>query len=423
MDNIVSTTQVENLINQIIKTKVTEQLSTINVDKVVSERLQTVSSQIDSVVTQVVEANVRRHLSGIDAKSIVDEQIATSTSQIEALISQMAEDTVKIIIRKQLAVIDVKSLVNEQAALTVKSNLDNFKFPDGSIPVAALNFKDFKFSGTQVSGGIHESFGSTGIDDQATNCKLTIMDDFVVVENHLFAQAATVKGSLTIEGNLIVKGDINTDNKGFQKLADFAAEKATSNMLQEQIVDSIAIAAQKKIQAAGVDVDKITLNGKPIIEDGAIGKTVRKSSLQKVGVLDELQVKGEAYLSDTLYTTNKRTGINTLEPSASLAVWDEECELVVKKYEKNTGFIGSIRNQKVIIGSNNNVNIVLDTDGSTKISKLRIGNVSLNCFDEMPNWEGKIGDIVFNEEPKVNAPMGWICLGGARWACLPKITE
>ena len=66
---------------------------------------------------------------------------------------------------------------------------------------------------------------------------------------------------------------------------------------------------------------------------------------------------------------------------------------------------------------------MLDTDGSTKISKLRIGNVSLNCFDEMPNWEGKIGDIVFNEEPKVNAPMGWICLGGARWACLPKITE
>ena len=82
-----------------------------------------------------------------------------------------------------------------------------------------------------------------------------------------------------------------------------------------------------------------------------------------------------------------------------------------------------MRNQKVVLGSNNNVNIVLEVDGSTKIINLKLGNIRINSSDTTPNWSGKKGDIYFNEEPAVGAPMGWVCLGGERWAQLPKITE
>ena len=344
------------------------------------------------------------------------EQLASSSNSV-------MEQAVQLAVKKQLASLDVKGLIRETVEKIIKSDLSDLKFPDGSIPATALNFKDFSLNGSQVIGGIHEQFGSTGIDDQATDCKLTIMDDYVVIENQLFAHGVTVKSNLVVDGDFILKGDINTDNKGFQKLISFATDRAIESMMSDKTIGEISKAAADKLQTTGIDVDKLTIGGKLIVEDGALSKVIKKSSLQSVGLLDELQVKGEAHLSNTLYTSNKRTGINTLEPSASLAVWDEECEIVTKKYEKNTGFIGSVRSQRVIIGSNNNVNIVLDTDGSTKVTKLKLGNVSINCYDEMPNWEGAKGDIVFNEEPKVKSPMGWVCLGGSRWACLATITE
>lgn len=344
------------------------------------------------------------------------EQLASSSNSI-------MEQAVQQAVKKQIASLDIKGLIRQTVEKLIHSDLSDLKFPDNSIPATALNFKDFVLNGSQVVGGIHEQFGSTGIDDQATDCKLTILDDYVVIENHLVAQNVTVKNDLVVEGDLLLKGDINTDNKGFQKMISFAAERVKETIMAKETVDVIAKAAAGQVQQSAVDIDKLTLNGKPIVEDGALGKTIKKSNLQTVGILDELQVKGEAYLSNTVYISNKRTGINTLEPSAALAVWDEECELVNKKFEKNTGFIGSVRNQKVVLGSNNNVNIVLETDGATKISKLKLGNVSLNCYDEMPNWEGNLGDIVFNELPKLKAPMGWVCLGGARWASLAKITE
>jgi len=344
------------------------------------------------------------------------EQLASSSNSV-------MEQAVQLAVKKQLASIDVKSLVREIVEKAIKTDLSNLKFPDGSIPTTALNFKDFSLTGSHIIGGIHEQFGSTGIDDQATDCKLTILDDYVVIENQLVSQSLTVKDDLVVEGDFILKGDINTDNKGFQKMVSFATDRVTEAVMSEKSIDAIATVTATKLQQSGIDVDKLTLSGKPLIDNGALGRSVLKSNLQSVGLLDELQVKGEAHLSNTLYTSNKRAGINTLEPSAALAVWDEECELVTKKFEKNTGFIGTVRTQKLILGSNGNINIVLDTDGSTKITKLKLGNVSINCYDEMPNWEGTKGDIVFNEEPKVKTPMGWVCLGGARWASLAKITE
>ena len=343
------------------------------------------------------------------------EQLAESSNTV-------MEQAVQLAIKKQMASIDLKEIVREIAENLVKANMSNLVFPDGSIPASAVKFSDFTINPDQINPGILSDFSSTGIEDLASDCMLTVMDEFVIVENQLIASSATVKNSLVVEGDLVIKGDINTDSRGVQRLIAQAADKVKT-AIGDEMRDMFVQATADKLKSDGLDANKLTINGKLVLDDKGLGKTIVSSNLQKLGVVTELQTRGEVALSDTVYVSNKRVGINTMEPSRALAVWDEECETIMGKYEKNTGYIGSIRNQKVVLGSNNNVNIVLDPDGSTKITSLRLGNLKLNCSDTMPNWTGECGDIVFNESPKLNSPMGWVCLGDARWACLAKITD
>jgi hypothetical protein len=369
------------------------------------------TSNVDNLVSQVIEQEATEHVKDF-----------LSNTDLASVTRSTMDQYIQLAIRKHLSTIDFPNIIREATYAIVGQNIKNVVFPDASIPATAINFQNFTFSGAQVRGGIHAEFGSTGIDDQATDCVLSIMDDFVVVENTLLANSATVKETLIVEGDLIVKGDINTDSKGFQRLVNFAAEK-TKLDIKESMMDNFAEATIAKFKEEGIEASKLTIRGKMVLDDEGLSKAITKSNLQKVGVLQELQVKGETILGDTLYIGNKRAGVNTLEPSRAWSVWEDECETVMGKYEKNTGYIGSVRNQRVVLGSNNNVNIVLETDGATKVIKLKLGNVHLNSVDEMPNWSGHKGDIYFNEVPEVGAPMGWVCLGDSRWAQLPKITE
>ena len=369
------------------------------------------TKQVDTLVHQLVESTV--------AEQVKD---YLSTVDLSALGKSTMDQYVQLAVRKQLSTMDMSSTIRESVERVVKKNITDVIFPDGSIPATAINFKDFTFSGGQVRGGIHEGFGSTGIDDQATGCMLSVLDDYVVVENHLLAQNATVKNSLVVDGDLVIKGDINTDSRGFQRFVNQAVER-TKTIIKETMLDGFADATIAKLKEEGIEASKLTIKGKMVLDDEGLSKSITKSNLQQVGRLNELQVKGETLLTDTLYVTGKRAGVNTMEPSRAWAVWEDECETVMGKYEKNTGYIGSVRNQKVVLGSNNNVNIVLEVDGSTKIINLKLGNIRINSSDTTPNWSGEKGDIYFNEEPAVGAPMGWVCLGGERWAQLPKITE
>ena len=343
------------------------------------------------------------------------EQIALSSNSL-------VEETVQLAIKKHIANLDIKELVRQTVERVVKQNMEGMIYPDNSIPCSALNFKDFVITGSLISGGIQTNFGSTGIDDQATDCKLTIMDEYVVVENHMIAKQATIKGDLQVDGNLILKGDISTDSKGFKRIVDFATEQ-TKEAINDTMMELFASTTADKFKKDGIEAGKLTINGKSVLTEDGLGKSITKSNLQRVGLLQELQVKGETSLGETFYVGKNRVGVNTMEPSRALAVWEDECETVMGKYEKNTGYIGSARSQKVVLGSNGNVNIVLDVDGSTKITNLQLGSVRINSTDEIPGWTGKSGDIYFNESPKVGKPMGWVCLGGERWAQLPKITE
>jgi hypothetical protein len=286
-------------------------------------------------------------------------------------------------------------------------------FGKESIDHSSINFKGFKFSGDVVKGGIIENFGSTGIDDRSTQVQMTLMDQAVAFEKAVWTPSAIIRGQLTVEGDLVVLGDIDRSGPAANTLADLAVEKIKAdtellNLHSERILASIS--------QNGLDLDHITQGGREIVKGNQLGYHITDSNLQRVGMLRDLQTQGEAVLSDTLYVTGKRVGINTIAPSAVFVVWDEEVELVVTKHSQDTGYIGTPRYQSLVLGANNKDNLILNTDGSVEIENLRVGNTPMSSATAAPDYNAITGTIVWNENPAQGGAVGWICLGGTRWA-------
>ena len=139
--------------------------------------------------------------------------------------------------------------------------------------------------------------------------------------------------------------------------------------------------------------------------------------------LKELEVSGEALLSDVLYTTpgNRRVGINTMEPSDALTVWDNEVEIVVGKHKVQEGYIGTRRRQTVNIGANNKVGVTVNSEGVVGIDKLQLMGRTISDSDTVPGHAARRGDLVLNNNVKQGDYIGWVCLDGLRWAGFGKV--
>ena len=55
-------------------------------------------------------------------------------------------------------------------------------------------------------------------------------------------------------------------------------------------------------------------------------------------------------------------------------------------------------------------------DGAVTVKQIRIGNVLFSSSPNPPQYTAQRGTIVFNEQPNLGGPIGWVSLGDARWA-------
>lgn len=312
-------------------------------------------------------------------------------------------------IKDRLAKVDFNAVMQTAIKNYLDQKLKEFEFPPQSIPVTAIQSANLKLSGDQISNGIIKGFSSTGIDDRATGCVVTILDSAVVVENNL------VTMDLTVQGNLDVKGTVPETSEFYKQLTG-AVTASVQSGLDATLFTGFSDVIFNKIKTDGLDLSKITVDGKEVVADNRIGYSITESNLQKLGLLKELQVQGETQLADTLYVGNKRVGVNTIEPSAALAVWDEDIEITASKFKDGVGKISTPRSQALILGSNKNNNITLHTDGSTEIAELKVGSVKMSSSDAPPRYSSIKGHIVFNANPSAGGPLGWVCLGAANWA-------
>jgi hypothetical protein len=381
-------TKVGNQITDLVKDELRARLDTYNYDLAVHKLNQV----LDTTDAEALQKRIN---------SAVNAVVTNIQAQLEAEIADL--------VYKKLKDLDVNKQFTQVLTTAVKDKIFNLDFPEGSVSAKSIKQSDLAISGDQVAGGIIKNFASTGIDDQSTGCVVTILDAAVVVENNL------VTMDLTVEGDLNVKGKVDEDSAFYKQLANSVTE-AVQQGLDNELFAGFSDTIFNKIKTDGLDLSKITVNENVVIEGDRIGYTITESNLQKLGLLKELQVSGETQLADTLYVGNKRTGINTLEPSAALAIWDEDIEITVSKERNGQGRIGTPRNQSLVLGSNQHSNVILNTDGSTQINDLRMGNVKMSASDTPPNFSSTKGHIVFNANPNAGGPLGWVCLGAANWA-------
>lgn len=405
VQNIVAqiTTQVQSQAMLAIEQKITEVVNAIDYTPVLSNLLNQKLDQRLSVLP-------------IDAKSIETElnsRVNKLALNISAEVKSEALKSVNSVVANYTSQANFKDLYKEVIASSLQSG--TAVFADNSIPSSAIQVDSLKITGDNVVGGIITNFGSTGIDDKSTNCQLSIFDDVTVIENNLLTKDLTVKGTVTIEGDLNVTGKVPESSALFVNLVNAATNNVRTS-LDKVVFDSYADMVFKQIRANGLDLSKITVNGNEMINGPTLGSFITSSNLQKVGVLTELQVSGETLLSETLYTSNKRTGINTIEPSQALSVWDQEVEIGFGKQSSGTAVIETPRNQTLVLSSNGKNNISLNPDGSTTVNKIAMGTMSFSVGTMPPSDDQPKGSIVFNSNPSLGGPLGWVSLGNATWA-------
>ncbi len=255
-----------------------------------------------------------------------------------------------------------------------------------------------------------------GIQDQATGTELTVLDGNVVIENQFTTKNLTVVQD-TIVNNLVVKGDINTDNRSWQPLANVVAEKVLLKIDDTRQANLVA-AVTTKIQENGIDLSTVKIDGQLLVNGNALASTITQTNIQKVGLLKTLQVQGETALCDTLHITNKRLGVNTDKPEMALSIWDEEVSIIAGKSGINRAYLGTSRLQNLALGVNREAQIEIDIDGLTTIKKLRIDRFKIGFAETVPNHSGNKGDLIFNTNHKSDHVFAWVCLGAFRWQTL-----
>jgi len=282
------------------------------------------------------------------------------------------------------------------------------------------NFKDLDVK-QEIQKNVQSAVGNLkrGINDTSLTPQITITDSYVVNENELITrqlkttEEAHFDSDVTVNGTLILKGRVNTDNESWIELKD----TITANVLDkiqsqttEQLTEDILTLAKTQ----GIGFDNVLVNGNKLIDGDQLTPTVTRTTITEVGGLTELEVKGFTTLNnETLNVLNTRVGINTDKPTMALELWDQEVSMSMGKVNKDTGFVGLAGKGDLHIGINQQGDIRINEDGLVRINKLRIGRNNVFWADRVPGHQGLKGDIVFNSGS--NDATGWRCTGGFNW--------
>jgi hypothetical protein len=400
-----------------INTELRQQLS--------AEIMKTIATaELNTIINEAISGQIRARLDKFDFAGTGETELKIAFKQITDQVNKglVASTNRQIVdwVNEKLTGVDIRGAVDSVVHTAISENLKGTTFPEHSIHHSSINFQGLQLTGDNIQGGIIRRFGSTGIDDISTGVQMTVMDNGVAFEKALHSPEVNVTGKLTVKGDVVFYGEMDNTTPGFKKLVKDTSQ-AVREELNTELFDGFSTTIFDKIQQQGLDLDKITQNGKEVVNGNQLGYHIVDSNLRRVGVLEDLQTTGETLLVDTLYVQQGRVGVNTMEPSHSLSVWDQEVEIVVSKHTENTGFLGTARNQSLILGANNKQNIVLAPDGSVEVEVISVGPVLMTSGNKIPNYEGRTGHIVWNDTPVPGGPMGWVCIGGPRWAGFGRI--
>lgn len=345
-----------------------------------------------------------------DLKTYIDP--ATVKTTVEHAVQNMIERTMDTLVMDPVWLTRVETMLKQQMALRVTENFTRLDFE-----TTVREQMDVALEKWHTR--LLENFSSRGIQDLATETRLTITDDGLVATDGIAArellieQDARVGGTLVVDKLAVLVG-MNTDAPGWQPLIENISERTLDKVNAEwrqDLVREVLDLAQTK----GIDFGQVLIKGTPIVEEDRLNPAIKISSLERTGTLRELSVEGPVSLNSSVRVVGKRLGINTENPEMALSVWDEEVSVVAGKLAQDRAYIGSGRAQSLTIGINRVPQIEISADGLTTIRQLCIGRHRISHADQVPGGSGTKGDIVFNSNPRPGEPFAWQCLGGFQW--------
>jgi hypothetical protein len=333
--------------------------------------------------------------------------------QIEKSINDQVASTIQHLGTDPAWVEKIEQLVNQAMVRRVVAGLSG-------VDVGGLIRQRVDENMSDLDSRVAARLHTPGIQDHAHNPELTVLDENVVVEHCLTANRIEVVTSAKIK-ELTVTGSINTDNRAWQTLSEDISKK-TLDRLNTEWRESLVADVESKIREHGIDFTQVQIDGVNVISGDTLSRKITNSNLQRVGVLQDLTVSGEAHIYNTVSVLNKRLGINTQEPEMALSVWDEEVSILAGKFKDRSAYIGTGRLQNLVLGVNRTPAVEIDVDGVTAVKKLRVGVHRISHGTEVPNYAGTKGDVVFNANPNINDNVfAWQCLGGFKWKIIRSV--
>ena len=267
------------------------------------------------------------------------------------------------------------------------------KVSKSRIQIQQIDLYKNAISGDVIDGGTITNFNSSGIKDTADDTKLTIKNDHVEVASDLH-----------------IKGTVKVENLEY---------------IQAQV---------PKLNVK----DAVMVDHNEVIWKDRLGKSVKKSNLEELGILKNLQVRNNFYVADG------RVGVNTTAPSADFSVDTGGYEVITKMHELNA-FVGTHTHIAFAIGTDDTPRLTCRANGDVVVGSESGRPVKLNVYgtlgvgvkypQESLHVDGNIkfaertfasgeqepkdgrwdtGSIVWNDKPEINKPVGWICFKGGK---------
>lgn len=380
--------KIEETIAATVRASIESHIQNINLDEIIAEHLQ---KQVSNVII---------NLTGKIFSQIVDKR--DLESEVSALVNNILADQLLTLghnkVGELLGTLDISSIVASKAEKLASDAISSFKFPDSSIPFASLNLDGAQLPAAKIDSGIVAQFNSTGISDTASKTQLVVTDDGIVTTNNITAE------NLLIDDNAFFKNITVDGNFSIAGLDIFV--KSIAN---ETAAIYVAQSDRRDIDISGRN---IVYGDRMILNSDTLGPQIINSNIRRLGNLQELSVEGQAIIHETLVVTNNKVGINTESASGALSVWDEDAEFTLVKHSPKTMYAGSTRITDIILGSNNQEQIGLKTNGVIELNgPVRFGGLLIRIVDRIPEQIGEPGEIAVMRDGTAI----YRCLGQNSW--------
>jgi hypothetical protein len=321
-------------------------------------------------------------------------------------LEKQIEKTIQYCVSDAISKINIKDVVEHIVKKELDLRLDNFDFPKDSIDLSAIRLHKGAINGDNISDGMITKFSSTGIDDRATSCQLTILDDHVVVENQFTAL------------NVTAAEDINAKNISLTGALEIGTEIIDHGALTQFVQLHANIVLEEEL--AKYQLQKKDEPG--LINENSLAASISTSNLRRVGNLQELTVLGHSKFNETMFVgANSRVGINTETPRGALTICDQDSEITFVRSNKRTMFIGTTNsNNSLELGVDNQSSIAITQDLIDISTAIKVMGIKFSASTQIPEHVGEPNEIVFITNAREGQTLLYICKGGNKWISLAK---